>query len=139
MAKLTVHNIKGEQTGEIELSDAVFGITDINQDLFYEVVKAQLASRRAGTHAAKTRSAVAGSKKKIYKQKGTGASRHGSKRAPQLYKGGVAHPPRSAVDGDTVPAAAAGDAGAPEDRGSDSVRAGAVGGRTAKRTLPEAA
>jgi ribosomal protein L4 len=48
MAKLTVVNIKGEQTGEIDLSDEVFGITEINQDLFYEIVKAQLASRRAG-------------------------------------------------------------------------------------------
>ena len=93
MAKLTVHNIKGEQTGEIELSDAVFGITEINQDLFYEVVKAQLASRRAGTHAAKGRSAVAGSKKKIYKQKGTGNARHGNIRAPIFAKGGKVHVP----------------------------------------------
>jgi len=93
MAKLTVHNIKGEQTGEIELSDSVFGITDINQDLFYEVVKAQFASRRAGTYAAKTRSAVAGSKKKIYKQKGTGNARHGNRRAPTFAKGGAAFPP----------------------------------------------
>ena len=51
MAKLTVVNIKGEQTGEIDLSDEVFGITEINQDLFYEIVKAQLASRRAGDRA----------------------------------------------------------------------------------------
>jgi large subunit ribosomal protein L4 len=94
MAKLTVLNTQGEQTGEIELSDAVFGITDINQDLFYEVVKAQLASRRAGTHQAKTRSAVAGSKKKIYKQKGTGNARHGNIRAPIFAKGGKVHVPR---------------------------------------------
>jgi large subunit ribosomal protein L4 len=94
MAKLTVHNIKGEQTGEIELSDAVFGITEINQDLFYEVVKAQLASRRAGTHAGKTRSAVSGSKKKIYKQKGTGNARHGNNRAPIFAKGGKVHVPK---------------------------------------------
>lgn len=94
MAKLTVHNIKGETTGEIELSDAVFGITEINQDLFYEVVKAQLASRRAGTHQGKTRSAVAGSKKKIYKQKGTGNARHGNIRAPIFAKGGKVHVPK---------------------------------------------
>ena len=87
MAKLTVHNVKGEATGEIELSDAVFGITEINQDLFYEVVKAQLASRRAGTHQGKTRSAVAGSKKKIYKQKGTGNARHGDRKV-NIFKGG---------------------------------------------------
>ena len=78
MAKLTVVNIKGEQTGEIDLSDEVFGITEINQDLFYEIVKAQLASRRAGTHSTKGRAEVAGSGKKLYKQKGTGRARHGS-------------------------------------------------------------
>lgn len=93
MAKLTLLNIKGESAGEIELSDSVFGITEINQDLFYEVVKAQLASRRAGTHAAKGRSAVAGSKKKIYKQKGTGGARHGNIRAPIFAKGGKVHVP----------------------------------------------
>ena len=58
MAKLTVVNIKGEQTGEIDLSDEVFGITEINQDLFYEIVKAQLASRRAGTHSTDRKSVV---------------------------------------------------------------------------------
>ncbi len=94
MAKLTVLNTQGEQTGEIELSDTVFGITEINQDLFYEVVKAQLASRRAGTHAAKGRAAVAGSKKKIYKQKGTGNARHGNIRAPIFAKGGKVHVPQ---------------------------------------------
>ena len=93
MARLNVVNTAGEQTGEIELSDSVFGITEINQDLFYEVVKAQLASRRAGTHAAKGRSAVAGSKKKIYKQKGTGNARHGNIRAPIFAKGGKVHVP----------------------------------------------
>ncbi len=93
MARLNVVNTAGEQTGEIELSDSVFGITEINQDLFYEVVKAQLASRRAGTHAAKGRSAVAGSKKKIYKQKGTGNARHGNIRSPIFAKGGKVHVP----------------------------------------------
>lgn len=93
MAKLTVLNLKGEQTGEIELSDEVFGVAEINQDLFYEVVKAQLASRRAGTHSTKGRSAVAGSKKKIYKQKGTGNARHGNIRAPIFAKGGKVHTP----------------------------------------------
>ncbi len=93
MAKLKVHNLQGEETGEIDLRDDVFGIQDINQDLFYEVVKAQLASRRAGTHAAKNRAATAGSKKKLYKQKGTGNARHGNIRAPIYAKGGKAHPP----------------------------------------------
>jgi ribosomal protein L4 len=56
----------------------VFGISDVKEHLFYEVVKAQLASRRAGTKATKERSAVAGSTKKLYKQKGTGRARQGS-------------------------------------------------------------
>jgi large subunit ribosomal protein L4 len=94
MAKLTVVNIKGEQTGEIDLSDEVFGITEINQDLFYEIVKAQLASRRAGTHSTKGRAEVAGSKKKLYKQKGTGNARHGNIRAPIFAKGGKVHTPK---------------------------------------------
>ena len=94
MAKLEVINTQGVKTGEIDLSDEVFGISDINQDLFYEVVKAQLASRRAGTHATKGRSAVAGSKKKLYKQKGTGNARHGNIRAPIFCKGGKVHTPQ---------------------------------------------
>jgi len=93
MAKVALLNLKSEKVGEIDLNDEVFGVQDINQALFYEVVKAQLASRRAGTHAAKGRSAVSGSKKKIYKQKGTGQARHGDKRAPIFVKGGQAHPP----------------------------------------------
>jgi len=72
MAKVALLNLKSEKVGEIDLNDEVFGVQEINQALFYEVVKSQLASRRAGTHAAKGRSAVSGSKKKIYKQKGTG-------------------------------------------------------------------
>ncbi len=94
MAKLKVVNIKGEPAGEIDLSDDVFGIAEINQDLFYEVVKAQLASRRAGTHSTKGRSEVAGSKKKLYKQKGTGNARHGNIRAPIFAKGGKVHTPK---------------------------------------------
>jgi large subunit ribosomal protein L4 len=93
MAKVALLNLKSEKVGEIDLNDEVFGVQEINQALFYEVVKSQLASRRAGTHAAKGRSAVSGSKKKIYKQKGTGQARHGDKRAPTFVKGGQAHPP----------------------------------------------
>ena len=93
MATATLYNLRKEKVGEIELSDEVFG-ADVNQDLFYEVVKAQLASRRSATAAAKERSAVAGSSKKIYRQKGTGRARHGSIRAPNFAGGGQAHPPR---------------------------------------------
>ena len=88
--KLTVYNLKREQVGEIELSDEVFG-AEVKEQLFYEVVKAQLASRRAGTKATKERSAVSGSSKKLYKQKGTGRARQGSLRAPHHPGGGMAH------------------------------------------------
>lgn len=90
--KFDVFNLKREKTGEIELADQVFG-AEVKEQLFYDVVKAQLASRRAGTQSAKTRSEVAGSSKKLYKQKGTGNARHGSIRAPIYRGGGRAHPP----------------------------------------------
>lgn len=93
MASIDVFNLKREKVGTLTLSDEVFG-TEVNQNLFYEIVKAQLASRRQGTASAKERSAVSGSTKKIYKQKGTGGARHGSKRAPTFVGGGQAHPPR---------------------------------------------
>jgi large subunit ribosomal protein L4 len=88
--KLPVYNQKRESVGEIDLSDEVFG-AEVKEQLFYEVVKAQLASRRAGTKATKERSAVSGSTKKLYRQKGTGRARQGSLRAPHHSKGGVAH------------------------------------------------
>lgn len=93
MAKIDVFNMKREKVGSVELSDAVFAV-EVKEHLFYEVVKAQLASRRQGTQCAKNRSAVSGSTKKVYKQKGTGGARHGSKRAPLYVGGGRAHPPR---------------------------------------------
>lgn len=93
MAKIDVFNLKREKVGELELSDEVFA-AEVKEHLFHEVVTAQLASRRAGTHAAKERSAVRGSKKKIYRQKGTGNARHGGIRAPGFVGGGRAHPPR---------------------------------------------
>jgi large subunit ribosomal protein L4 len=93
VATLDVFNMKREKVGTIDLSDEVFA-TEVNEYLFYEVVKAQLASRRQGTAAAKERSAVSGSTKKLYKQKGTGRARHGSIRAPVFVGGGQAHPPR---------------------------------------------
>jgi len=90
--KFDVFNLKREKTGEIDLADQVFG-AEVKEQLFYEIVKSQLASRRAGTQSAKTRSEVAGSSKKLYKQKGTGNARHGSIRAPIYRGGGRAHPP----------------------------------------------
>ena len=93
MATIDVYNMKREKVGSVELADEVFA-TEVKEHLFYEVVKAQLASRRQGTQAAKNRSAVSGSTKKLYKQKGTGRARHGSIRAPIYVGGGRAHPPR---------------------------------------------
>jgi len=93
MATFDVFNMKRERVGSIELADEVFG-AEVREHLFHEVVTAQLASKRQGTQAAKNRSAVSGSTKKIYKQKGTGRARHGSIRAPLFVGGGRAHPPR---------------------------------------------
>jgi len=93
MAKIDVFNLKREKVGEVELADEVFA-AEVAEHLFQEVVVAQLASRRAGTSAAKERAAVQGSSKKIYKQKGTGRARHGSIRAPIFVGGGRAHPPK---------------------------------------------
>ena len=93
MAKVDVYNLKREKVSELDLADEVFA-AEVKEHLFQEVVVAQLASRRAGTKAAKERSAVSGSSKKIYKQKGTGRARHGSIRAPLFVGGGRAHPPK---------------------------------------------
>lgn len=90
--KVDVYNLARQKVGEIDLADDVFG-AEVNEALFYDVVRAQLASRRAGTHLAKTRSAVSGSTKKLYKQKGTGRARHGTLRAPTYVGGGKAHGP----------------------------------------------
>jgi len=93
MAKVDVFNLSRQKVGDLDLSDEVFG-AEVKEQLLHEVVVAQLASRRQGTRAAKERSAVSGSSKKIYKQKGTGRARHGSIRAPLFVGGGRAHPPK---------------------------------------------
>ena len=93
MAKIDVFNLKREKVGTVDLADEVFA-AEVKEHLFYEVVKAQLASRASGTASAKERSAVSGARKKLYKQKGTGGARHGSIRAPIYVGGGRAHPPR---------------------------------------------
>lgn len=93
MATFDVFNLQREKVGSVDLSDEVFG-AEVREHLFYEVVKAQLASKRQGTQCAKNRAAVSGSTKKLYKQKGTGRARHGAIRAPVYVGGGRAHPPR---------------------------------------------
>jgi large subunit ribosomal protein L4 len=94
MATVDVYNLKREKVGTVDLADEVFA-TEVKEHLFYEVVKAQLASKRQGSATAKNRSAVSGSTKKMVKQKGTGGARHGSIRAPIYVGGGQAHPPRN--------------------------------------------
>lgn len=93
MPKVNVYNISGEQVGEIDLSENVFG-AEINQHVLYEVVKNQLANRRQGTHSAKTRAEVRGGGRKPWRQKGTGRARQGSIRSPQWRKGGIVFPPK---------------------------------------------
>ena len=93
MPKIRVYNLDRSDVGELELSDAVFG-ANVNEALFYDVVKAQLASRRSGSASTKGRSEVAGSKTKIYRQKGTGGARHGTKRSPTMVGGGQSHGPK---------------------------------------------
>lgn len=93
MPKVKVYNLRYEEAGEIDLADTVFA-TEVNEALLYDIVKAQLASRRAGTAKTKGRAEVAGSTRKLYKQKGTGRARHGSIRAQQYVGGGKAHGPQ---------------------------------------------
>lgn len=88
-----VKNLEGKTVGEIELSDAVFGV-EVKEGLLWEVVKAQTAARRAGTHSTLRRDEVRGGGKKPYKQKGTGNARQGSSRAPHYVGGGSVFGPK---------------------------------------------
>ena len=83
----------GEPVGEVVLDRALFGV-EPNVAVMHQVVTAQLAARRAGTHSTKTRAEVAGGGAKPWRQKGTGRARHGSIRSPQWRGGGVAHGPK---------------------------------------------
>jgi large subunit ribosomal protein L4 len=92
MPKVDVVDLNNQKVGEVELADAVFG-AEVNQDLLYEAVRHYLAGQRAGTHKVKTRHEVAGSGKKLWKQKGTGRARMGSIRSPLWRHGGTVHGP----------------------------------------------
>ena len=85
--KLDVITLDGKKGGSVELSDAIFGIEAIRADILQRCVVWQLAKRRAGTHKIKTRNEVARTGKKMYKQKGTGGARHGSRKAAQFVGG----------------------------------------------------
>ena len=91
--KLTVTDAAGKEVEAIEVDDAVFGI-EPNEAVVHQAFVASMANKRAGTAATKTRGEVQGSTIKIRRQKGTGASRQGSKRAPHHRHGGIAFGPR---------------------------------------------
>ena len=92
MPKATVVNMTGTKVGEVELSDAIFGI-EPNEVVVHEVVKNHLANCRQGTQSALTRAEVSGGGIKPWRQKGTGRARQGSTRAPQWTHGGIVFAP----------------------------------------------
>lgn len=92
MPKVDVLDLNRNKVGEVELAESVFG-AEVNEDLLYESVRHYLAGTRAGTHKVKTRHEVAGSGKKLWKQKGTGRARMGSVRSPVWRHGGTVHGP----------------------------------------------
>ena len=93
MLKTNVYDMSGKLVGEIELSEALFGIAP-NQSVVHDVVKNHLASLRQGTQSALTRAEVSGGGRKPWRQKGTGRARQGSTRAPQWTHGGVVFAPK---------------------------------------------
>lgn len=93
MPTVDVLDLNNSKVGTVELSDAVFG-AEVNEHLLYESVRHYLAGTRAGTHKTKTRHEVAGSGKKLWKQKGTGRARMGSVRSPVWRHGGTVHGPQ---------------------------------------------
>ncbi|WP_297697281.1 50S ribosomal protein L4 [Phenylobacterium sp.] len=91
--KLDVIKLDGGKGGSIELPDEIFGIEEIRADILQRCVTWQLAKRRAGTHKIQVRNEVSRTGKKMYRQKGTGGARHGSRRAAQFVGGAKAHGP----------------------------------------------
>lgn len=90
--KADVTTLAAKKAGTIDLSDGIFGL-DPRADILHRMVTYQLAKRQAGTHATKGRSDIKTTKKKMYRQKGTGSARHGAKSAPQFRGGGKAMGP----------------------------------------------
>ena len=102
MAKVDVYNLDGAVTGQIELSDDIFGI-EPNEFAIQAVIRNQLANRRQGTQSTKTRSEVSGGGKRPWRQKGTGRARHGSTRSAQYVGGGIIFGPKPRDYSYTVP------------------------------------
>ena len=93
MLKTNVYDMSGKLVGEIELSEAVFGVTP-NQSVVHDVVKNHLANLRQGTQSSLTRAEVSGGGRKPWRQKGTGRARQGNTRAPQWTHGGIVFAPK---------------------------------------------
>ena len=93
MLKTNVLDMSGKVVGEIELSEAVFGV-EVNESVVHDVVKNHLANLRQGTQSALTRAEVSGGGRKPWRQKGTGRARQGSTRAPQWTHGGIVFAPK---------------------------------------------
>jgi large subunit ribosomal protein L4 len=92
MPVLDVQNTKGKQISQVEVADNIFSVP-VKSSVLHEVVTMQLANRRAGTAAVKHRSDITGSRKKLYRQKGTGRARRGDIKSPLLRGGGVVFGP----------------------------------------------
>ena len=93
MPTVEIIDLQNQKVGAVELADEVFG-APVNEDLLYEAVRHYLAGRRRGTASTKTRHEVAGSGRKLWKQKGTGRARMGSIRSPLWRHGGTVHGPQ---------------------------------------------
>lgn len=102
MATVDIINIKGDKVSEAELSDDIFGVP-VKAPILHQVVKAQLAGRRSGTALVKNRSDIAGSQRKLYRQKGTGRARKGNIKSPLLRGGGVVFGPHPRSYAQKVP------------------------------------
>ncbi|MDN5331551.1 MAG: large subunit ribosomal protein [Tepidanaerobacteraceae bacterium] len=93
MPKVALYNMQGQQIGEVELSDSVFGV-EVKPEVMHQVVVNYLANQRVGTASTKTRGEVRGGGRKPWRQKGTGRARHGSIRSPLWRKGGIVFGPK---------------------------------------------
>lgn len=102
MPKVALYNMRGEQIGDVELNNDVFGI-EPNEAVVYEFVKMQLANKRVGNACTKTRAEVSGGGKKPWRQKGTGRARVGSSRNPIWRHGGIVFGPKPRSFAYTMP------------------------------------
>ena len=91
--EVSVLNMQGQEVGTADLPESIFE-AKVNRGLMHQALVRQLANKRLGTHSTKSRGEIARTNKKMYRQKGTGNARHGSRRAPIFVGGGVAHGPK---------------------------------------------